>query len=119
METYHNQLRTRILLQLTLALLAVVLLIPTIRGPLLQQARMLIATPIGLAWTLRQTGIREGLPDSDPADEQNALHAKTSASFNSLPILSFVERASSPANGQLIASSGSFQAIQRSCSGAQ
>lgn len=73
METYHNHLRTRILLQLTLALLAVVLLIPTIRGPLLQQARMLLSTPTGLAWTLRQTGIREGLPDSDPTDEQSAL----------------------------------------------
>ncbi|MCW3096961.1 MAG: hypothetical protein JWL77_2579 [Chthonomonadaceae bacterium] len=75
METFKNQLRTRIMLQLTLALLAVALLIPTVRGPLLQQARMLVSTPTGVAWTLRQMGIREGLPDSDPTDEQNALAA--------------------------------------------
>lgn len=75
METFNNQLRTRIVLQLTLVLLAVALLIPALRAPLLQQGKMLIATPTGVAWTLRQMGIREGLPDSDPSDEQNALAA--------------------------------------------
>lgn len=75
METFHNQLRTRIVLQLTLVVLVIALLIPVIRGPLLQQARMLVATPMGVAWALRQNGIREDLPDSDPAEEQKALDA--------------------------------------------
>lgn len=75
METFYNQLRTRILLQLTLVTLAVILLIPALRAPLLQQGRMLISTPTGVAWTLRQMGIREGLPDSDPTDEQDAVAA--------------------------------------------
>lgn len=75
METFYNQLRTRILLQLTLVVLVVALLIPTLRAPLLEQARMLGFTPTGVAWTLRQMGVREGLPDSDPTDEQSALAA--------------------------------------------
>ena len=75
METFYNQLRTRILLQLTLVVLVVALLIPMLRAPLLQQGKMLIATPTGVAWTLRQMGVREGLPDSDPTDEQSALAA--------------------------------------------
>ncbi len=73
METFYNQLRTRILLQLTLMVLVIALLIPVLRSPLLQQAKMLVSTPIGVAWTLRQMGIRAGLPDSDPTDEQSAL----------------------------------------------
>ncbi len=75
METFYNQLRTRILLQLTLVVLVVALLIPLLRAPLLQQGKMLVSTPTGVAWTLRQMGVREGLPDSDPTDEQSALAA--------------------------------------------
>jgi hypothetical protein len=75
LETFYNQLRTRIILQLTLVLLVVALLIPVLRGPLLQQARMLAFIPTGIAWTLRQMGLREDLPDSDPGEEQEALAA--------------------------------------------
>jgi hypothetical protein len=73
LETFNNQLRTRIMLQLTLVVLVAALLIPALRSSLLQQGKMLIATPTGLAWTLRQMGVRENLPDSDPTDEQAAL----------------------------------------------
>ena len=73
METFNNQLRARIMLQLTLVVLVAALLIPTLRSSLLQQGKMLIATPTGIAWTLRQIGVRENLPDSDPTDEQAAL----------------------------------------------
>ena len=73
METFYNRLRTRIVLQLTLVLLVIALLIPAVRSSLLQQGKMLVSTPTGVAWTLRQIGVREGLPDSDPTDEQSAL----------------------------------------------
>src|ERR1700712_928420 len=65
------------MLQLTLVFLVIALLIPMLRGPLLQQGKMLVSTPTGIAWTLRQMGLREDLPDSDPAEEQNALAAVT------------------------------------------
>lgn len=76
METFYNQLRTRILLQLTLVVLVVALLVPTLRSSLLQQGKMIVSTPTGLAWTLRQMGVRQNLPDSDPTDEQSALAAE-------------------------------------------
>ena len=73
METFYNQLRTRILLQLTLVIWIAALLIPASRALLLQQGKMLVFTPTGVVWTLRQAGMRVNLPDSDPTDEQAAL----------------------------------------------
>ncbi len=75
METFYNGPKTKILVQLTLVLLIAALLFPLTRPLLAPQGKMLVSTPKSVSWTLRQMGVRENLPDSDPGDEQAALAA--------------------------------------------
>lgn len=78
-----------------------------------------------------ENGEYRGVVDEDQHDEELAAaeqeqparigadHGKRSASLNARPAISLDETFGSTLSGQLMPRSGSFQAMQRSCSGAQ